>query len=625
MKNILYIVSLLFVLPFVSCEKQEILFPNEEIAKGLLENHPDSLSVWLEEQIDPTFLSDSLKAEYGWWIVLLHRQQQRSLMNDSLIQHTLRYYKENGSPRLPFAYVLAGLQKNWAGDKSEEEIEYIRKGWQIAESLHDTASFVKIGSVLSYSYFLRNELCQAVNISKKVIPLTKEGSSERMMECYTVGCNYGQMGGMDSMRLYMEEAVRIAGELNHGMEFYIVRNYLDCLNAIWHNEEVQGLLDDFYRRFPLKNENDYPVKEYAYACLWLNQGKMDSVQACLNRLDQYEKILIGRSFQNKYKVPIFYLTELLHTVYKVKSGQPFNMINMYKTSEIVGNWEANQMKIEKELTLNRSRLERDNLLLKIKEEQDRLLILYILLAAGLVVAVLVYLYQRKLLKKERYVQQAKEQIRLHRIALSENEQQIRQNEETIQVLSTRLDGKDHLSGQLREQQEEIELIRQENHALLNEKHRLQQEMERFAQTIPEKNVEMEAYERISEQNTLFVTCTKQLSVQLIEQNDYLKRLQEGEFKHLSDIDWQTVYKTLDRLFNHYTRRLRKNYPGLTEEDIQCCCLIKLQLSTSAIAHLYGIAPSSVTKRKQRIKERINQTKNGLIGKEQPVDVYLWGY
>ena len=99
------------------------------------------------------------------------------------------------------------------------------------------------------------------------------------------------------------------------MEFYIVRNYIDCLNATGRNEEVRALLDDFYTRFSLTSDNDYPVKEFAYACLWMNQGKMDSVRSCLDRLDRYGKTVVDKSYQNKYRISILYITELLHAGY----------------------------------------------------------------------------------------------------------------------------------------------------------------------------------------------------------------------------------------------------------------------------------------------------------------------
>lgn len=617
---------LLIALILGSCEKQSTSFPDYKVAEALLVENPDSLSVLLEEQIDPTLLSDSLKAEYGWWITQLHQRQRRSLMNDSVIHHTLRYFEKINSLRLSTTYVLAGNQKNWAGDRPDDEILYIKDGWRIAQIQHDTAQIIHIGSKLAHAYFLLNKSRLSVEVSNRVLQYTKDDSERRMVELYMAGCSYAQLGVTDSMRLYMEEAIRISRKLKNDMEFYIVRNYIDCLNSVGQSKEVQSLLDEFYKRFPNRaNPNDYVAKEFAYTCLWLNLGKMDSVRVCLDRLDQYGKTSIEKNNLNKYKIPFVYINQLLHTAYDVRMGQPINLVGIYMLSERVAKWEAERMEIEKERSLTQSRLERKNLLMKIKEEQGRLLVLYVLFSTGFVIAVLVYLYQRKLLKKERYLQQVKEQMRLHRIALNENKQLIRQNEETISALSVQLDEQAEMSDQLKERQAEIERIRQDNENLQIEKQKLEEDMNRYAQAIPGKSIEMEAYERAVEQNMTFITCAKQLSTVLIGQNEELKRLQKGDVKHLSDIDWLVVCRDLDRIFNDYTVRLRHDYPSLTEEDIQCCCLIKLQLSTSEIARLFGIAPSSVTKRKQRIKERINQTKSGLIGKEQPVDVYLWGF
>lgn len=217
-------------------------------------------------------------------------------------------------------------------------------------------------------------------------------------------------------------------------------------------------------------------------------------------------------------------------------------------------------------------------------------------------------------------------MRLHQIALSEKEQSIRQNEEMIEQLSARQSEQEELAEQqMNDRLLEIERIRKENEQLNREKQKLQREMAQYAPNISEKNIEMDSYERIAEQNRLLTTTAKQLSLQIILQYKELERLYKGEVRTLSEIDWPATYRSMDKIFNNYTRRLHASFPLLTEEDIQCCCLIKLQLSTSAIARLYSIAPSSVTKRKQRIKERINQAKPGLVGKEQPVDVYLWGY
>ena len=90
----------------------------------------------------------------------------------------------------------------------------------------------------------------------------------------------------------------------------------------------------------------------------MNQGKMDSVRSCLDRLDRYGKTVVDKSYQNKYRISILYITELLHAAYKAKVGQPVDLISMYTVSEMVANWEANQMGIDKERILSQNRLER---------------------------------------------------------------------------------------------------------------------------------------------------------------------------------------------------------------------------------------------------------------------------
>ena len=44
-----------------------------------------------------------------------------------------------------------------------------------------------------------------------------------------------------------------------------------------------------------------------------------------------------------------------------------------------------------------------------------------------------------------------------------------------------------------------------------------------------------------------------------------------------------------------------------------------------MAELLAISPSSVTKRKQRLKERINQHLETPLEGERSIDAYLWKY
>ena len=105
---------LFFTVLLPSCQwgRQEAFFPDEGLAERLLRENPDSLAMILEEQVVPAELSDSLRAEYGWWITRLHQRQGRNMVNDSLIHYTLRCYEQQQSPRLTEAYMLAAMQVN---------------------------------------------------------------------------------------------------------------------------------------------------------------------------------------------------------------------------------------------------------------------------------------------------------------------------------------------------------------------------------------------------------------------------------------------------------------------------------------------------------------------------------
>lgn len=619
---------LFFTVLLPSCQwgRQETFFPDEGLAERLLRENPDSLAMILEEQVIPSELSDSLRAEYGWWITRLHQRQGRNMVNDSLIHYTLRCYEEQQSPRLAEAYVLAAIQVNYSGNKRDKAKEIILKGVQVAQNKKDTALLAEVTSSIGYYTLFAGNLSLTPEDIKQMIFDYYVTDSLQTMHCfYSLGCYYASLQKQDSMEHYMTLAVDLAEKL-HADKSSILRNYIDGLNVFHQSEKALSLMRQFDQEYPSRYLHDSIARASTYVCLWLNQGKLDSAEVYLKQLEHCCDLIPQDYKGNGYRTSFLYIEKLLRSVYDVKKNNALNIIDVYNFCEKMASLERRNAAIEKERLFVQNQLERRNLNLKIQKDRNRRLALYTLSAAACLIFFLAYLYQRKLLKKERFIRQMKEQMRLHQIALSEKEQLIRQNEEAIEQLSARQSEQEEIAEQqLNDRLSEIERIRQENELLNREKKQLQQEMTRYAQNIPEKNVEMDSYERMVIQNQALTTSTKQLSLQVILQYKELERLYKGEVRNLSDIDWPAIYKLIDKIFNNYTGRLRASFPLLTEEDIQCCCLIKLQLSTSAIARLYSIAPSSVTKRKQRIKERINQGKNELIGKDQPADVYLWGF
>lgn len=75
--------------------------------------------------------------------------------------------------------------------------------------------------------------------------------------------------------------------------------------------------------------------------------------------------------------------------------------------------------------------------------------------------------------------------------------------------------------------------------------------------------------------------------------------------HLTDDDWDIIIQNADACFNHSSRRLRHHCPQLTDDDVRFCCLVKMNLPLAQLAEIYHIAKGSISRRKMRLKEKMN--------------------
>ena len=155
-----------------------------------------------------------------------------------------------------------------------------------------------------------------------------------------------------------------------------------------------------------------------------------------------------------------------------------------------------------------------------------------------------------------------------------------------------------------------------------ENNKLQNHISNYAQSLKEKSKELEAMEHLSEENQYLHKREAFLCNQLIKQTELFNKLKTT--KYIDDQLWQEIKEKIDLLFDNYTKRLYHQIPSLTDGDIQICCLIKLRFSNGDIANMLAISPTSVSKRKLRLKERIVQ-EIGSLGENQSLDLWLMEY
>lgn len=74
---------------------------------------------------------------------------------------------------------------------------------------------------------------------------------------------------------------------------------------------------------------------------------------------------------------------------------------------------------------------------------------------------------------------------------------------------------------------------------------------------------------------------------------------------LEDSAWELIEQNTNSVIPDFTIKMRRNHPTLSRDDIRFCCLIMMRVPNAIMADVYGIAPSSVAVRKQRMKHKLD--------------------
>ena len=237
------------------------------------------------------------------------------------------------------------------------------------------------------------------------------------------------------------------------------------------------------------------------------------------------------------------------------------------------------------------------------------------------IAIMVYVYQKKLLRKERLLQRKEEEINQNTIKIQENEMIIAANRNRIgrthhadrrKQRSTRTNWKNNIKALVE--------IQQQNESLKQENETLQNNIDKYSFTLNEKSNELNRLEILTKENQRLRDRETYLSNLLIKDIRVIKNLKDKK-SPINILQWDEIKKNIDLLFDNYTIRLSQVIPSMTESDLQVCCLIKLRFSNLDIADILNISPTSVSKRKFRLKERIIQ-KLGSLGESHTLDLWL---
>lgn len=226
-----------------------------------------------------------------------------------------------------------------------------------------------------------------------------------------------------------------------------------------------------------------------------------------------------------------------------------------------------------------------------------------------VILLLIILYQFLLNKKKKLY--------------NETQLIILKNEKEIKELKSSLKQYLGIQKQMDEQLKLISEIKEENALLRKSNIQLQEELKKYSFAL--------SYEKDASNRLISLThevkkmrkMESYLIDQLISRDNVLDNLCHHPY-YVKESDWAIIVDHLNRLTNNFTERISREIPSLSSYDLNICCLIKLHITVDCAATILGISPNSVTKQKQRIREKILLSTSSF-DKSINLDHWIWGY
>ena len=577
-------------------------------AEAMMYRYPDS-ALHILQGIQPDIPSEN--EQYATWALLMTQAQYKNQIeqSDSLINIAYSYFtKHDNAQRKALALYYKGILRHESHHAEDALSFYLEAATEI-EKTNDYQLGFLINSEVGLMYLYRKLNDYAMEYFEKAHHNAELSDNQTYIafSFIYIARAFSQKKQYNKAIEYYEKAIKI-GQVNNyptilasamnetsflflktGENKKALQYAKDCIKI---KKTDQRILGDTYRY----------LKMYDSAYFYLNQ-------ACLS-----PNIHTARS---AYQA-LYYISQE-EKDYK-KAVEYSNKLWFYQDS--IGKTDRNKALIEMQEKYDQQKIINENNLSQIKKDRIIRNVLIALIILSFIIAITNYLYQRKIVSQKQEISEKEEKIRYFTMKIHENETLINRNKMRIEELTIQMEGSLEIKEQWKEQNKIRQEIQQQNETLKLENNNLQNHISNYAQSLKEKSKELEAMEHLSKENQYLHKREAFLCNQLIKQTELFNKLKTT--KYIDNKLWQEIKEKIDLLFDNYTKRLCHQIPSLTDGDIQICCLIKLRFSNGDIANMLAISPTSVSKRKLRLKERIVQ-EIGSLGENQSLDLWLMEY
>ena len=590
--------------------KEKSPLPELVHAESVMFDHPDSALHILEAMPMPSARRD--KENHALWCLLTSQAKVKQLMkipSDSLVRIAYNYYKPTDNARRKAMSALYMGDINYDLGNIEEAMQYYLEGKTEVEKTDDYKTGYLIMFSLGKLYLFRD-------------------FADYALEACTAAYDYAVK---DSNKRYQMTALR-----------YLARSY--CLT-----NELSKAIDTYNRCASLALELGLGTDRYYYkvqteiALVYSNSGNLKKSLVLLKSLPaKYQStVLIGKNyyylnehdsayiyFQKSLDADNVYTKTLIYEfLYRLGNSPKYRKyLKTYCDSLLFYKDSVMSLDKGKEIIAYKEKYDHQRLIteqqrLKLEKSEAQRVLIIVTLCLVVIISVLVYLYQKRLVRKETTIRRQSEQLQAYLLQLHENESRLQQNRRYLDELKELLSRHDSDAEERLAQQEQMARLESENGRLLTTIDDLQYRIGDYASRLRDAHKDVEQLRRLSEESLKLKENERRLTDYVLDSHKLVSGLRKKS-RVLSDSEWEELMQLCTTAWGDFISRLLACCPQLTEQELRLCLLIRLRFNNTQLASIFAVSLASISQKKFRLKKHLLESGRVSFTDDMTLDRWL---
>ena len=610
---ILYILIAFTALLNIRCGgdgKEKTPLPELAHAESVMFDYPDSALHILKSMPMPSARWD--KENHALWCLLVTQAQVKQIIkisSDSLVRIAYDYYKPTDNARRKAMSALYMGNINYNLGNIEEAMQYYLEGKTEVEKTNDYKTGYLIMSSLGKLYLYRDfeeyafEACSkaydyAVKDSNKRYQM---GSLQYLARCY---CLLDKLpAAIETYQKCMEIALELG--LENDEYYYGVQHEtaLVYTNSCEYEKSLSIL-----RPFPAKYRSNSLIGKNLFSL-----GKLDSAFYYLNKALNTDNVYTKES--------------VYRYLYRLCDNSKYQQyLKTYCDSLLFYNDSIIALDKGKEIIAYKEKYDHQKLIteqqrLKLEKADAQRLLFIITICLIVVIAVVAYLYQKRLVRKETTIRKQSEQLQDYMLQLHGYETRLMKNNRYMDELQEQISRQEVNAEEIESYREQIDSLQSENSRLSENINTLQQHIAEYTSRLDKARRDTEKFRSISEENLNLKQRERMLADYVIDNDSLVKKLREKS-RVLDDMEWETLEQMCESTYGNFVSRMQSICPTLTKQELHLCILIKLRFSNSQMSEIFGVSISSVSQKKFRLKKHLSDSLEGGLPEDMTLDRWV---